>query len=89
MGIVRVSAIILVVVTLLSPVVSASGLEGFGVGTRAAAMGGAFRAVADDWTAAFYNPAGYANIYDNQLGDADDADPSSVIGGGSIVIHKD
>ncbi len=68
MGIVRVSAIVLVVVTLLSPVVSASGLEGLGVGTRATALGGAFRAVADDWTAAFYNPAGYANIYDNQLG---------------------
>ena len=27
-------------------------------------------------------------IYDNQLGDADTADPSTVIAGGSIVIHK-
>jgi PKD repeat protein len=27
-------------------------------------------------------------VYDNQLGDSDDADPATVIGGGSIVIHK-
>jgi len=27
-------------------------------------------------------------VYDNQMGDADDADPATEIGGGSIVIHK-
>jgi hypothetical protein len=27
-------------------------------------------------------------VYDNQLGAADDGDPTTVIGGGSIVIHK-
>ena len=27
-------------------------------------------------------------IYDNQQGDYDDADPTTVIGGGSIVIRK-
>ncbi len=27
-------------------------------------------------------------IYDNQLGDYDYADPTTVIGGGSIVIYK-
>jgi hypothetical protein len=27
-------------------------------------------------------------IYDNQMGAADDADPATVIGGGSIVIHE-
>jgi len=31
---------------------------------------------------------GDALIYDNQLGDADDADPATPIGGGSIVIHS-
>jgi len=31
-------------------------------------MSGAFRAIADDWSAAYYNPAGYAYAYDNQLG---------------------
>jgi hypothetical protein len=29
-----------------------------------------------------------AIVYDNQSGDADDADPSTAIGGGSIVIHN-
>ena len=27
-------------------------------------------------------------VYDNQMGDADDADASTAIGGGNIVIHK-
>jgi len=27
-------------------------------------------------------------VYDNQVGDDDFADPTTVIGGGSIVIHK-
>jgi len=38
-----------------------------GVGIRALSMGGAFRAVADDWSAAYYNPAGLVNIYENQI----------------------
>ena len=46
----------------------ASGFENSGVGATARALGGAFRAVADDWTAAYYNPAGYAFIKDNQVG---------------------
>ena len=31
---------------------------------------------------------GDAIVYDNQLGDEDDADPTTEIGGGNIVIHK-
>jgi hypothetical protein len=27
-------------------------------------------------------------VYDNQMGDADNADPTTVLGGGSIVIHR-
>lgn len=27
-------------------------------------------------------------MYDNQMGNADDADPTTEIGGGNIVIHK-
>ncbi|HUG16876.1 MAG TPA: hypothetical protein VMM78_17850, partial [Thermomicrobiales bacterium] len=27
-------------------------------------------------------------VYDNQLGDSDDADATTKLGGGSIVIHK-
>jgi len=68
MGIVRVSAVSLALVLLLSLPVAASGFEALGVGAKATAMGGAFRAVADDWTAAYYNPAGYADMLDNQLG---------------------
>jgi len=68
MGIVRVSAKVLIALALLTVGVLAGGLDGQGVGTRGTGMGGAFRAVADDWTAAFYNPAGYANVYDNQFG---------------------
>ena len=46
----------------------ASGFENTGLGTTARGMGGAFRAIADDWSAAYYNPAGYAFIVDNQFG---------------------
>jgi len=46
----------------------AGGFDNTAVGVKARAMGGAFRAIADDWTAAFYNPAGYASALDNQLG---------------------
>jgi hypothetical protein len=31
---------------------------------------------------------GEAIVYDNQMDAPDDADPTTVIGGGSIVIHK-
>lgn len=48
----------------------ASGFEASGVGVQGRAMGGAFRALANDWTAAYYNPAGFAFIPDNQLGGA-------------------
>ncbi|MCK4373217.1 MAG: hypothetical protein KAW61_08715, partial [candidate division Zixibacteria bacterium] len=68
MGIVRVSATGMAVLLLLSSGVAASGFEALGVGSKATAMGGAFRAVADDWSAAYYNPAGYADLLDNQLG---------------------
>ena len=31
---------------------------------------------------------GDAIVYDNEIGGLDDADPTTVIGGGSIVIHR-
>lgn len=68
MRIARISAFFLIVFGLLCPLLAASGFESPGIGLKARGMAGAFRAVADDWTAAFYNPAGYANLYDNQLG---------------------
>jgi long-chain fatty acid transport protein len=68
MGIIRFTATVFLLVALLCGALVASGFENTGVGTRARGMGGAFRAIADDWTAAYYNPAGYALIPDNQLG---------------------
>ena len=38
-----------------------------GVSDRARAMGGAFTGLADDWSAAFYNPAGAAFLNSSEL----------------------
>lgn len=38
-----------------------------GVGAKAKAMGGSFRAIANDWSAAYYNPAGLFYVTENQL----------------------
>ncbi|MBD3234008.1 MAG: hypothetical protein GF315_09830, partial [candidate division Zixibacteria bacterium] len=42
--------------------VLAGGLALSGVGARAISMGGAFRGVADDWSACYWNPAGLATL---------------------------
>jgi long-chain fatty acid transport protein len=68
MGILRIIARTSLAVVLLSATLFAAGIDISGVGARARAMGGAFRAVADDWSAAYYNPAGYALLKDNQWG---------------------
>ncbi len=43
---------------------------------------------ADKFRIKIWDKATGAVVYDNQLGAADDADPATVLGGGSIVIHK-
>ncbi|MEE8575926.1 MAG: outer membrane protein transport protein [candidate division Zixibacteria bacterium] len=68
MGIFKRMATCAVALLIASATVSASGFENSGVGVRARALGGAFRAIASDWTAAYYNPAGYAFQFDNQVG---------------------
>jgi hypothetical protein len=40
---------------------------GMGIGARAIAMGGAFTAICDDASATFWNPAGLAQMHNNQL----------------------
>lgn len=46
---------------LLLPLTSEAGIhERYGVGPRAMALGGAYTALSDDWTAPYYNPAGLA-----------------------------
>ena len=62
--------VLLIAVEMLVPVrvVEASGLEPYGGGSRGRAMGYAMVAVADDWTASYYNPAGLTQISDRTLG---------------------
>lgn len=48
--------------------VFAGAYEFGGLGPRAAGMGGAFMAVADDWTAPYWNPAGLTQTEGNGLG---------------------
>lgn len=54
-------------VALMAVEVIAGGYSVSAVGARARSMGGAFRAVADDWSAVYYNPAGLAKIEESQL----------------------
>ena len=68
MGIRRIAVASVLALALLGSSVLAAGFANTAVGLKARAMGGAFRAVADDWTAAMYNPAGYAFLKDNQFG---------------------
>lgn len=41
----------------------AAGIETNGVGARALAMGGSYRAISDDWSAMYWNPAGLAFMH--------------------------
>lgn len=68
MRFVRFTGCVLLVLAVCTSGLWASGFENTGLGTTARGMGGAFRAVASDWSAAYYNPAGYAFIVDEQVG---------------------
>lgn len=52
----------------LSSLSLANGLNLNGLGSRAVAMGGAFLALADDFSAAYWNPAGLSNFKTRVLG---------------------
>lgn len=45
----------------------AGGFALSGVGSKAIGMGGAFRGLADDWSAAYWNPAGLTQIENSEL----------------------
>lgn len=45
----------------------AGGFALSGVGSKAIGMGGAFRGLADDWSAAYWNPAGLAQLEQSEL----------------------
>jgi long-chain fatty acid transport protein len=67
MGALRYFFPFILLLMLASVSVFGSGFSFDGIGVKANGMGGAFRAVADDWSAAYYNPAGYSQIQDNLL----------------------
>lgn len=52
--------VLIFVFSLLSSPVRAGGFAVSGIGAKANGLGGSFRAVADDWSAAYWNPAGLA-----------------------------
>jgi len=56
-----------VALILLASNVSAAGLSTFSVGAKARGLGGAFRGIADDWSAAYWNPAGLAYLEGSEL----------------------
>ncbi len=67
MGVLRFFAYCLMLIVLILPSAFGSGFTYDGLGAKARGMGGAFRALADDWSAAYYNPAGYNLIPDNYI----------------------
>ena len=50
------------IVILIAGSVFASGVALTGIGARATALGGNYRAIANDWSAMFWNPAGLTQI---------------------------
>ena len=68
MGKLKFISVVLFALLIISTATLAGGFENNNIGLKATAMGGAFRALASDWTAAYYNPAAYALIPDNQFG---------------------
>ncbi len=68
MRLARLIANVSILVVMLLSVASAGGFDNLAVGSKARALGGAFRGLANDWTAAYYNPAGYAYLMDNSIG---------------------
>lgn len=70
MGFLRSAAAALLCVSVIAGASRAAGFQNTDLGAVARGMGGAFRSLADDWTAAYYNPAGYAFMLDNEVGSA-------------------
>src|SRR5438874_13289544 len=82
-----------IVALLLTSGTPATGQTFESVGTRAAGMGGAFVAVADDASAAYWNPAGFAlgnpftMVLDHQVSRVEEisSDDPTLRGSGSLV----
>ncbi len=63
----RILIIGVVALIFTASVTAAAGLSTTGIGVKARGLGGAFRAIADDWSAAYWNPAGLANLESSEL----------------------
>lgn len=59
--------VVLVALVLLAEGAVAGGFALSGVGSRAIGMGGAFRGLADDWSAAYWNPAGLTQLEESEF----------------------
>ena len=58
---------ILLVFQMMAGSAYAGGYALSGVGSKAIAMGGAFRGLADDWSAAYWNPAGLTQLEESEF----------------------
>jgi len=62
------SLIIILSITLISVEVLATGISLTGIGGRGTVFGGAFRGISNDWSAAYWNPAGLVQVQRMQIG---------------------
>jgi long-chain fatty acid transport protein len=60
--------VVFLALSLMTGLVFGGGMALSGVGAKAIGMGGAFRGLADDWSAAYWNPAGLAQLEKSELG---------------------
>jgi len=63
----KLSILLFLLTFLFHVVVQAGGLTFLEVGTKATSLGGAFRGLADDWSASYWNPAGIAYLEHSEL----------------------
>jgi long-chain fatty acid transport protein len=63
-----VPGIVFLALSLMTGSVLGGGMALSGIGAKAISMGGAFRGLADDWSAAYWNPAGLAQLENSELG---------------------
>ncbi len=64
---VKKSLLVFLALTLTAAVAYGGGLALSGVGSKAIGMGGAFRGLADNWSAAYWNPAGLAQLSESEF----------------------
>ncbi len=64
----KLGVLIFIGIALITVDVFATGVSLTGIGCRATAFGGAFRAISNDWSAGYWNPAGLVQIQKWQVG---------------------